>query len=94
MTELDIPGPVLDAVRSRLGTGRSAIEGVAASAPDSVDAGEMTALILGMLARVVDNAAAVSEGLAAVGAQVDGAEAEFWDVDLVQAGRYRHAELR
>ena len=54
----------------------------------------MTALILGMLARVVDNAAAVSEGLAAVSGQVAEAEAEFWEIDATQAGRYGHAGLR
>ena len=94
VTELNVPGPVLDAVRAELGTGHSAIESAASSSPSSVDAGEMTALILGMLARVVDNAAGASEGLAAVSGQVAEAEAEFWEVDATQAGRYGHAGLR
>ena len=89
MSEMNIPGPVLDAVRSELGNGRTSIEGVAGSAPGTVDAGDLTALILSMLGRVVDNAAAVSEGLAAVSDQVTEVEVEFWELDAAQAGTYR-----
>jgi hypothetical protein len=94
MSELSIPGPVLEEVRSALSDGRATIEDVAGSAPASVDAGEMTAMILGMLAKVVDNAATVSEALAAVGAQVAEAEAEFWEVDTSEALRYKVEGLR
>lgn len=94
MSELNIPAAVLEEVRSALADGRTAIEDVAGSAPASVDAGEMTAMILGMLARVVDNAATVSEGLSAVADQVAEAEAEFWEVDTSEALRYRVEGLR
>jgi hypothetical protein len=54
----------------------------------------MTAMLLGMLAAVVDNAASVSEGLSAVHDQVGVAEAEFWETDAVEAARYLPGGLR
>ena len=51
-------------------------------------------MILGMLASVVDHAAAVSEGLAAVSEQVAEAQAEFWEVDTTEAGRYLPGGIR
>lgn len=94
MSELSVPASVLGGVRAVLSSGRSDLESVASSAPASVDAGEMTAMLLGMLGSVVDNAAAVSEGLAAVHDQVDVAEAEFWETDAAEAARYVPGGLR
>lgn len=89
MSEVQVSAAALAAVRGELSSGRSGLEGVAASAPASVDAGEMTAMILGMLGRVVDNAAAVSDGVAAVSAEVNVVEATYWDVDTDVAARYQ-----
>lgn len=86
---MEMPAAVLAAVRAELATGRTDLEAVAGSAPAGVDAGDMTAMILGMLGKVVDNAAAVSEGLAVVSSEVDEAEADVWEVDADVSDRYR-----
>lgn len=88
MSELRVPPAVLDTVRADLDAGRQALEDAAGSAPSGVDAGELTALLLGMLGKVSGNAAAVSEGLAAASAQVADAGADFWEVDAAQAQRH------
>jgi hypothetical protein len=54
----------------------------------------MTAMLLEMLATVVDNAAGVSEGLVAVHDQVALAEAAFWETDAAEAARYLPGGLR
>jgi hypothetical protein len=94
MSELAVPASVLAEVRSALSSGRSGLESVASSAPASVDAGEMTAMLLGMLATVVDNAAGVSEGLVAVHDQVAVAETAFWETDAAEAARYLPGGIR
>lgn len=57
------------------------MEDAADSAPAGIDAGDMTPLLTEMMAKVVTNAAAMSEGLAGVSAQVDVAGRDFWATD-------------
>lgn len=86
--ELKVPAATLAEVRDRLGAGRSALEESASSAPRTVDGGEVTALLTGMLSRVLDNAAAVSEALGAVSSQVAEAGTAFWETDAEVAATY------
>lgn len=86
--ELDVPAGVLDEIRSSLGTGASGLESCGSSAPGSIDAGDATAVLSGMLSRLVDNAGALSESLTAISSQVGSVGAEFWRVDSGEAARY------
>lgn len=94
MGDLLIPAGVLATVRARLQDGRAALEETAASAPRNVDAGDLTPMVQGMLAKALDNAASISTGLSAIGAQVDEAGAHFWEVDAAQAAGYRPSLVR
>ncbi|MGH3361246.1 MAG: hypothetical protein ACRDOM_02190 [Nocardioides sp.] len=87
--ELQVSPATLARIRSDLGKGREALEGSASSAPSGIDAGEMTAMLTGMMSKVVDNAAAVSEALGGMSAQVSGTGAHFWEVDADVAADYR-----
>lgn len=87
--ELRVPPAVLSAVTAGLAHGRSALEKTSGSAPRGVDAGEMTAMITGMLGKLLDSSGTLSQSLDAMGAQVDEAHAEFWRVDADQAASYR-----
>ena len=79
--ELRIPAGVLSDIRGELGKGSDALEGTGGSAPRGIDAGEMTAMLTGMMSKVVDQAAALSEGLSGVSAQVGEADTHFWETD-------------
>ncbi|MGH3350898.1 MAG: hypothetical protein ACRDPS_09560 [Nocardioides sp.] len=76
---------VVTSVRGSVDKGRDAIEGTASSAPKSVDAGEMSAMMNGMLSKITDSAATVSDLLAVVGDRVDDAARNFWTVDAEAA---------
>jgi hypothetical protein len=79
--ELSVPPGVLSDIQGELGKGSDAIEGTAGSAPRAIDAGEMTAMLTGMMSKVLDQAAALSEGLSGVCAQVGEADTHFWETD-------------
>ena len=87
--ELAISAAALDSVREELGRGETAIEESASSAPEGIDAGDLTAMLTGMMAKVLDRAADVSEGIAAVSAQVGEAGTHFWEIDTETAATYR-----
>lgn len=86
--ELRVPPGVLSAVTSALNDGRAGLEDTSGSSPQGVDAGEMTAMITGMLGKLCDSAGTLSQSLGAMSAQVDEAHAEFWRVDADQAAAY------
>ena len=52
----------------------------------------MQGIVTSMIARVVDNAATVSEVMTAVSSQVGNAEAAFWQTDDAVASVYRGKE--
>lgn len=89
--ELAIPPGTLGSVRAELGRGETAIEDSASSAPTAIDAGDMSAMLTGMMAKVLDRAADVSEGITAVSGQVGEAGTHFWEVDTEIASGYREA---
>jgi len=53
----------------------------------------MSAMLTGMMAKVLDNAAAMSEGLAGVSSQVGEAGTAFWETDAAVATSYAGREL-
>ena len=86
--EVQVSPAVLAEVAGRLRAGRSVIEACAGSAPGTVDAGEVTAALTSMLARVTESAATVSEALGAMAGQVGEAGAAFWETDAEVAAAY------
>lgn len=91
--ELRVPASTLAEIQGELARGRAALERAGSSAPAGLDAGDMSAMLGAMMAKVVDNAAALSEGLAAVGSQVGEAGTTFWEVDAVVATSYGGKEV-
>lgn len=81
MSGLRVPPTTLSSIRGFLDTAAAGLEATAGSAPHGLDGGDMTPLLTAMLSKLVDNAAALSEGLTVVSAQVTGAEADFWTSD-------------
>lgn len=79
--ELRVSPGTLAEIRARLAAGRQALEDCAASAPRNLAAGDMTAMLTGMMSRVLDNAALLSTGLAAISDQVGEAGTAFWETD-------------
>lgn len=79
--ELRVSPAALAEIRSQLGRGRQALEDSASSAPRDIDAGDMTAMLTGMLSRALENAATVSTALAAISDQVGNAGTAFWETD-------------
>ena len=94
MGDLQIPASVLAAVQGHLQRGRDRLEETASSAPKNVDAGDLTPMIQGMLAKAIDNAASISTGLSAVREQVAEAGTTFWEVDAGQARGYHPSLVR
>ncbi len=94
MSEIHVPPATLDVIRTALSTAAAEIESTASSSPASIDGGEMTPLLTAMLATMVSNAATVSEGLTAVGSQVDAAEADFWTADAAVTSTFTGGGLR
>jgi hypothetical protein len=92
--ELQVPAATLAEIRAELGRGRSALEDCGSSAPGGVDAGDVTAILTGMLSKVLDSAAAMSEGLAGVSSQVGEAGTTFWETDASVATSYGDGRLR
>lgn len=86
--ELKVPAATLSEITSELGKGQSALEDTASSAPAGVDAGDLTAMLTGMLSKVLERAASVSEGLAGVSSQVAEAGTHFWETDAEVATTY------
>ena len=87
--ELQVPSGLLEGLAGRLTKAAGSVEDTAGSAPSGVDAGDLTAMIAGMISAVADNAASVSEALTAMGAQVGTAQADFWSADDAVASSYR-----
>lgn len=81
MSDLKISPGTLSTIRGLLDTAAGGLEDAADSAPAAIDAGDMTPLLTEMMAKVVTNAAAMSEGLAGISAQVDVAGRDFWATD-------------
>lgn len=81
MSDLQISTVTLSTIRKLLDTAADGLEDTADSAPATIDAGDMTPLLTEMMAKVVSNAAAMSEGLSSVSAQVDVAGRDFWSTD-------------
>lgn len=79
--ELQVSADVLAAIRGELDKGRQGLEDSASGAPTSIDAGEMSAMLTSMLAKVTEQAATVSAALGAIGDQVGVTGAAFWDLD-------------
>jgi hypothetical protein len=94
MSDLQVPPGVLSAVQAHLQEGRDALEESAGSAPRTVDAGDLTPMIQGMIAKALDNAASISSGLSAARGQVAEAGTHFWEVDAEQAAGYRPSLVR
>lgn len=90
--ELRVPHATLAGIRDRLHDGRAALEETGGSAPRSVDAGELTGVVAGLLATVVDHAAALSEVLGGVQAAVAEAGDHFRETDAGVAADYGWAE--
>ena len=86
--ELRVPDTTLAEIRHELGKGRDALEGAGSSAPRTVDAGNMAAMLTGMMAKVLDNTATMSEGLAGVSSLVGEAGTSFWETDAAVATSY------
>lgn len=86
--ELSLSPATLAEITGELGRGRAAIEDCASSSPRSVDAGELTAMLTGMLAKVIDNASTVSETIGGCSAQAGEAGSHFWEVDADVASTY------
>jgi hypothetical protein len=86
--ELRVPASTLAEIRAELGRGRSALEEAGSSAPRSVDAGDMTAMLTGMLSKALEGAATMSEGIAGVSSQVGEAGTTFWETDAGVASAY------
>ncbi len=86
--ELTVPATTLSEIRNELGKGRSALEDTASSVPSGIDAGDLTAMVTGMMSKVIERAAEVSEGLAGISGQVAEAGSHFWEVDADVATTY------
>ena len=79
--ELRVSPDVVASIRGELDKGRQGLEDSASSAPTSIDAGEMSAMLTSMIGRVTEQAATVSTALGAIGDQVGAASAAFWELD-------------
>ena len=86
--ELRVSPAVLGEIQASLSRGRSALEDAGTSAPSGIDGGGLTALLAGMIVKVTDRAASMSEGLAAIDAQVGEAGTAFWETDAEVASGY------
>lgn len=87
--ELRVSPSTLAEIRSQLSRGRQALEDCASSAPHTIDAGDLTSILTGMMSRALDNAARLSTGLAALGEQVGEAGTTFWETDQQVGAMYR-----
>jgi hypothetical protein len=84
---IDLTWATAESIASSLDTARTELDGTAGSAPSGVDAGEATALVNQLVARVTQSAAGLSEGLGTASGKVRMSAASFLNVDLgVQQG--------
>jgi hypothetical protein len=79
---IDLTWATAESIASTLDAARAGLESTAGSAPSGVDAGEATALVNQLLARVGESAAGLSEGLGAAGGKVRTSATSFLNVDL------------
>ena len=86
--DLRVPSATLSEIQGELGKGGSALEDTGSSAPSGIDAGDMTAMLTGMMSKVIEQAATLSEGLAAISGQVAEAGSHFWEVDAEIGATY------
>jgi hypothetical protein len=84
---IDLTWATAEAIATGLDHARAGLDDTAGSAPSGVDAGDATALVTALVARVSESAAGLSEGLAAASGKVRTSAASFMNVDLgVQQG--------
>ncbi len=84
---IDLTWSTAESIAVSLDNARSGLDGTAGSAPSGIDAGEATAVIEALLARVGESAAGLGEGVAAASGKVRMSAASLLDVDLgVQQG--------
>lgn len=79
---IDLAWATAESIATSLDTARSSLDETAGSAPSAIDAGEATALVTALVARVGESAAGLSEGLGAASSKVRTAAGSFLDVDL------------
>jgi hypothetical protein len=79
---IDLTWATAESIATSLDNARSGLDDTAGSAPTGVDAGEATALVNELIARVSDSAAGLSEGMAAASGKVRMAATSFLNVDL------------
>ena len=84
---IDLTWATAESIATSLDHARSGLDDTAGSAPTGVDAGDATALVTALVARVGESAAGLSEGLGAASGKVRSSAASFLTVDLgVQQG--------
>ncbi|RVW08233.1 hypothetical protein EGT67_17670 [Prescottella agglutinans] len=82
---LFVDSDALDRIASTLAAAGSEIDGVATSAPSGVDAGDATAALLGILAKLTENAAQLVDALTAASVAVAQANARYREQDVASA---------
>ncbi|RVW05985.1 hypothetical protein [Rhodococcus spongiicola] len=82
---LFVDNDALDGIASDLAGVGSRIDSVAASVPVTVEAGDATPAVLGILARLTENAAELVEALMAASAAVAQANASYREQDVASA---------
>ena len=88
MSEVRVDSGTTGTVLSALTAGRDRVESLSATLPASVEAGDLSPTILSMVARLVDNAAVVSESLHVLTSEVRGALADLHRTDALEQMRY------
>lgn len=75
----------LDTIAQSFSGASSELDGVAASAPESIDGGDATAAVLGILSRLMHDAGQLVAGLDAAGQAVADANAKYREQDVETA---------
>ncbi|MCB0895748.1 MAG: hypothetical protein H6529_16380 [Nocardioides sp.] len=79
---IDLTWATAETIATNLDHARSVLDDTAGSAPAGVDAGEASALVTALIARVSESAAGLSEGLAAASGKVRDSATSLLDADL------------
>lgn len=82
---LFVDNDALDGISATLAAAGSNIDDVAASMPSTVDAGDATAVLLGILAQLTENAAQLVEALTVASVAVAQANASYREQDVESA---------
>lgn len=75
---IEVDQSTLQSLRRTLDSASTDLEGTAGSAPGSVDAGAMSAVINGLLSKLAESAGELSTGLMAASAGVAGSAEDYW----------------